>query len=151
MRSVGGGTQMRKRRLTGKRLTTICASPRSFATAVTDSRQFARRFAPSNCVRWCKSCSLPPRWGSQGHPPSALPPAPTHNPSSKEGGLRVLWRRSRGTSTLKSQISILLLQHRHSHLSERFLDSSSHTILMDTATTALYTARNDGKCKETHR
>ena len=46
---------------TGKRLTTICASLRSFATAVTDSRQFARRFAPSNCVRWCNSCSLPPQ------------------------------------------------------------------------------------------
>ena len=39
---------------TGKRLTTICASLRSF-----------------------KSCSLPPRRGSQGHPPSALPSAPT--------------------------------------------------------------------------
>ena len=51
--------------LTEKRLTTICASLRSYATAVTDSRQFARRYAPSNCVRWCNSCSLPPRRGSQ--------------------------------------------------------------------------------------
>ena len=41
-----------------QRLTMICASLRSFATAVTDSRQFARRYAPSNCVRWCNSCSL---------------------------------------------------------------------------------------------
>ena len=35
-----------------------------------NSLRFVRRFAPSNCVRWCNSCSLPPRWGSQ----DLLPP-----------------------------------------------------------------------------
>ena len=68
-----------------QRLTMICASLRSFATAVTDSRQFARRYAPSNCVRWCNSCSLPPWRGSQV---TSL-------------------RRSRWVSILSPQISIL--------------------------------------------
>ena len=43
---------------------------------------------------------------------------------------------------------ILALLHRHSHSSERFLDSFPHTILTGIVTTTLATARNDEKRKE---
>ena len=45
---------------------------------------------------------------------------------------------------------ILALLHRHSHSSEKFLDSFPHTILTGIVTTTLATARNDDKRRDSH-
>ena len=42
----------------GKRVTGILGRFAPYSTAISDSQQFVRRFAPSNCVRCCDSSSL---------------------------------------------------------------------------------------------
>jgi hypothetical protein len=54
------------------------SSAAPYSTAISDSQQFARRFAPPNCVRCCDSSSLATA--------DAVPPP------SKEGGLKLDYR-----------------------------------------------------------